>query len=256
MNIRILGAHNRETRTAKCLSLLIDDTLAIDAGGLTSSLSISEQQKLKVILLTHQHYDHIRDIPMIALNFYNRGTNINIYSAPNVCDAIETHLFNGEVYPKFQELPEAKPTVSLNRVTPYKSKRLGSYEILPVPVNHCDGTLGYQVSDTAGKTLFYTADTGPGFIKHRNHLSPQLLFIEVTLPNRYEEFAIKSGHLTPRLLGRELIRFRELKGYLPRIAIVHMDPTLEPEIKKEVAIATEFLNASVTITREGMQLHI
>ena len=63
MNIRILGAHNVESRTTRCISLLIDNTVAIDAGGLTSGLSISAQQRLKALLLTHQHYDHIRDIP-------------------------------------------------------------------------------------------------------------------------------------------------------------------------------------------------
>ena len=61
MNIRILGAHNCETRTTGCICLIINDVLAIDAGELTSSLSMSEQQKLKAILLSHQHYDHIRD---------------------------------------------------------------------------------------------------------------------------------------------------------------------------------------------------
>ncbi|GAJ16573.1 unnamed protein product, partial [marine sediment metagenome] len=50
MNIRILGAHNCETRTTGCICLIIDDVLAIDAGELTSSLSMSEQKKLKAIL--------------------------------------------------------------------------------------------------------------------------------------------------------------------------------------------------------------
>ena len=78
----------------------------------------------------------------------------------------------------------------------------------------------------------------------------------MTAPNRYEEFAISTGHLTPSLLNRELIRFREIKGYLPRIIIVHMDPTLEKEIETEVATVAKALGALITLAYEGMQLRI
>ena len=40
MFIQILGAHNIESRDHKCVSLLIDDSLAIEAGSLASSLSL------------------------------------------------------------------------------------------------------------------------------------------------------------------------------------------------------------------------
>ncbi len=78
MNIGLLGAHNCESQNTKLLSLLIDDILVVDAGGLTSSLSFAGQQKLKAVLLTHQHYDHIRDVPPLAMNFYllSRGKGI------------------------------------------------------------------------------------------------------------------------------------------------------------------------------------
>jgi len=80
MNIQVLGAHNCESQNTKCISLLIDDALAIDAGGLTSSLSFETQQKLNAILLTHQHYDHVRDIPMLAMNFALRDSRVLEYS--------------------------------------------------------------------------------------------------------------------------------------------------------------------------------
>jgi len=68
MKIRFLGAHNYETKDTRLVSLLIDDVLAIDVGGLSSSLSFEEQCKIKAVLLTHQHYDHVRDIPTLAMN--------------------------------------------------------------------------------------------------------------------------------------------------------------------------------------------
>ncbi len=256
MNMRILGAHNSESQATRCICLLIDDTLAIDTGALTSNLSISDQQKLRAILLTHQHYDHIRDIPTIGLNLFHQGASIKVYCTHNVRTSIETHLLNDELYPKFQELPEAKPTVKFKLIVPYEPERIEGYGILAIPVNHSDTTVGYQVSNAEGKAMFYTADTGPGLFECWKYVSPQLLIAEVTFPNRYAEFATNTGHLTPTFLNEELIKFRELKGYLPRVIVVHMDPTLEKEIEDEVAVVAKALNASITIAYEGMQLHV
>jgi len=256
MNIRILGAHNCESQTTRCACLLIDSTLAIDAGGLTSNLTISDQHKLKAILLTHQHYDHIRDIPGLALNLFRQGASIELYSTPDVGDTIKANLFNGQIYPKFHELPQAKPTLIFNMIVPYRRERIDGHDILAIPMNHESSTVGYQVSNGDGKAVFYTSDTGPGLSGCWEHVSPQMLIIDVTVPNDYEEFARETGHLTPGLLGEELAKFMELKGYLPQIVITHMDPALEEEIETEVAEVAEALNTSITIAREGMELHI
>jgi ribonuclease BN (tRNA processing enzyme) len=256
MNIRFLGAHNCETRTTSCICLLIDNTLAIDAGGLTSNLSISEQEKLHAILLTHQHYDHIRDIPGIALNLSLQGANIKVYSTESVLTTIKTHLLNGTIYPQFQNIPVTKPAVSLNVVKPYEPENIDGHEILAIPVRHVENTVGDQVSDRQGKTVFYTGDTGPGLSDCWNYISPQLLIIDVTLPNSHEKFARETGHLTPDLLKQELLIFREHKGYLPQIVAVHMDAGLEQRIKEELAAVAKALNVAISVAQEGMQLHI
>ena len=62
MEIRILGAHNVESANTRLTSLLVDGVLAVDAGALTSSLTFAEQEKVSSILLTHCHYDHVRDV--------------------------------------------------------------------------------------------------------------------------------------------------------------------------------------------------
>ncbi|MBI2287607.1 MAG: MBL fold metallo-hydrolase [Chloroflexi bacterium] len=88
MKVQILGAHNCESQNTRLVSLLVDDRLALDAGGLTSSLSFPAQQQLKAVLLTHQHYDHIRDIPALAMNFYLSRTAIDVYATSLVYDAL------------------------------------------------------------------------------------------------------------------------------------------------------------------------
>ncbi len=256
MNIQVLGAHNCESQNSRLISLLIDDTIAIDAGGLTSSLPFSAQQKLRAILLTHQHYDHIRDVPAIAMNFSLQHTAINIYSTQPVYDALSTYLLDGKLYPKFLEWPEENPAIKFTIVEPYQTKQIEGYNILAVPVNHSVPTVGYQVTSPDGKIVFYTGDTGPGLTDCWERVSPQLLIIEVTAPNRYEEFGKKSGHLTPSLLKQELTIFRELKGYLPQVILVHMNPRLEKEIEAEIALLAKELNVSITLAYEGMQLNL
>ena len=256
MNVQVLGAHNCESQNLRLISLLIDDTLAIDAGSLTSSLSFSAQQKLKAILLTHQHYDHIRDVPAIAMNFFLREATINIYSILPVYNALAAHLLGGELYPNFLERPEGNPTIRFTIIEPHKTEHVEGYSILATEVNHPIPTVGYQVTSPDGKIVFYTGDTGPGLADCWEYVSPQLLIIEVTVPDKYEEFARKTGHLTPSLLKQELISFRELKGYLPAVVVVHMDPGLEKEVEVEIAVVAEALDNSINLAYEGMQLHL
>jgi len=256
MEIRILGAHNCESQSSKLTSLLIDDTLALDAGGLTSSLSFEAQRKLMAILLTHQHYDHIRDVPALAMNFFFQGNTMNIYSTQPVYDALSNHLLNGKLYPKFLEKRGQVPIMRFTKIEPYKPESVAGYSVLAVPVNHSVPSVGYQITSPDGKIVFYTGDTGAGLTDCWQHISPQLVIIEVTAPNRYDEFAIRSGHLTPNLLQQELISFRELKGYLPQMALIHMNPDLENEIADEVAVVAQALSNPITLAYEGMQLHV
>ena len=256
MNIKLLGAHNCESQNTKLISLLIDDTLVLDAGGLTSSLSFSAQQKLKVILLTHQHYDHIRDVPAIAMNFYLSGATINIYSILPVYDTLTTCLFNDKIYPNFLERPPENSTIKFTEIEPLKTEQIEGYSVLAVPVNHSVPTVGYQITSHDGKVLFYTSDTGPSLTECWQQISPQLLITELTASNRFEEFGKESGHLTPSLLKQELVAFRELKGYLPEVITVHMNPGLEKEIKAEIAVVAEELNNPISLGYEGMELNL
>ncbi len=256
MDIRFLGAHNCETSTIKLATLLIDDTLAIDAGALTSSLSIEAQLQLKAVLLTHQHYDHIRDIPAMAMNALFYETDIHVYSTKAVQEALATHWLNGTTYANFLEKPEGNPRIKFTIIEPNQAFQIDAYKILAVPVNHSVPTVGYQITSPDGKVFFYTADTGPGLAECWQYVSPQLLITEVTAPNRYEAFGRKSLHLTPNLLKDELVSFQKLKGYLPPVVLVHMNPRQEKEIESEIAALAEELGTGITLAYEGLQINL
>jgi len=256
MNIKILGAHSRESPNTKCISLLIDDTLAIDAGGLTSSLSFPAQQKIKAILLTHQHYDHIKDVPGIAQNFEFWGSTINIYSTQPVYNALATHLLNGEITTKYLEQPQGNPTIKFTIIEPYQIERIEGYNVLAVKVNHTVTTVGYQITSPDGKVVFYTGDTGPGLADCWKHIGPQLLIIDTSRPAKFETYLKRFKHLTSTLLKQELTSFRKLKGYLPQVVVVHLNPLFEEEIKAEIAAVAEDLNHPISVGYEGMELHL
>jgi ribonuclease BN (tRNA processing enzyme) len=253
LDISILGAHSNESNTSKCISILIDGVLAIDAGGLTSSLSLREQKKIKSILLTHEHFDHIKDIPLLALNLFRMKRTVNIYSLPSIYSTIKKHLLNGQVYPELHGLPAEKPTVNFRRIVPLQERKIEEYQVMAVPVKHHLHSVGYQVCNGAGKSIFYTGDTGPGLSDCWQNLKCDLLFIETTLPNSYHEYARQTGHLTPKFLLAELKLLQKIKGKLPQIVVIHNDPLLEDKIKEEISVINSSLNTKIAIASEGMR---
>jgi len=256
MKIRILGGHAVETNNTSCNSIIIDDVLAVDAGALTSKLSIKEQQNLKAVLITHQHYDHIRDIPLLGMNFNLLEKTIELYTTKHVYDTLAKQLFNDVLYPDFTKRPPEKPALHFNILEPGKIVQIIGYSVLPIKVKHAVPTVGYQITSSDGKKVFITSDTGPGLEDCWQQVSPNLLVIETTLLNRDKDFALESGHLTPALLQKELESFRKIKGYLPQVILVHMSPFLEKEIKKEISIVEKTLKTKITLGREGMKISI
>ena len=256
MRVRFLGAHNTESRTTRHTCLLIDDCLALDAGGLTSQLSFRRQTQLKAVLLTHGHYDHIRDVGALAMNLYLRQRSIDIFSTQPVFNTLKTNFLNGETYPNFFERPPEKPTIRFTVMAPFQTVQIGDYVVEAVPMNHSVPTVGYRISGPGGATVFYTGDTGPGLYESWRHVSPHLLVIEVTASNRFNEFANTHGHLTPDLLKQELTTFRQLKGYLPDVAVVHTSPSIESEIAGQLETVAEDLDANIFRAREGREIDI
>jgi ribonuclease BN (tRNA processing enzyme) len=123
-------------------------------------------------------------------------------------------------------------------------------------MKHSVPSVGYQITTPQGKKLFYSGDTGSGLAEVWQHISPDLMVIEVTAADGFLKSAKETSHLTPGLLKQELLSFRKLKGYLPKVVTVHMFPQtpekelIEAELK---AVAVE-LEADITAGFEGMQV--
>jgi len=121
----------------RLVSFVIDDILAVDAGCLSSELSFSEQEKIKAILLSHGHYDHIRGVPAFAFN--NTDQTTRILASDKTLKILSTHFINGVLYPKFTEkIPFflEKPSLKFEAIESHKSVDVEGYQVLPLPVNH------------------------------------------------------------------------------------------------------------------------
>ena len=256
MEIRILGAHLAEAKGARLTSLLIDGTLVVDAGGLTSALSLPEQKKIETVLLTHHHFDHTRDLITLAANAgYYWRKQLTVYGLRYTLDIVTGCLLSGKMYTNFFEYPDKeKPTVILEAIEPYSRKTIAGYDVLAVPVKHSAPAVGCQITSSDGKSLFYTGDTTVGISECWQHISPKLLITEVAGPNKYGDWLKKAGHLCAEFLKEELIQFRRLKGYLPRVIIIHIGNPYEQEIKEEVAQVAQELEADISLGYEDMKI--
>lgn len=256
MEIQILGAHSSELPGARLASLLIDGTLLMDAGGVTSALSLPEQRKIKTVLLTHHHFDHTRDLVTLTANigYYWQG-QIKVHALRYTLDIVTKYLLDGTMYLNFLEYPsKEKPSLLLEAVEPYASNAIAGYDILAVPVRHSVPAVGYQVTSMDGKSMFYTGDTTGGLSDCWQHVSPQLLVTEVAGPNKHQDWLKKVGHLCAGFLREELIQFRSLKGYLPRVIVVHIGNRFEEEIKEEVAEVAQELKVDISLGHEDMKI--
>ena len=164
--------------------------------------------------------------------------------------------YPGKFYSNFLTRPADNPTINFTTIAPLQPFDIKQYQILAVPIKHSVPSVGYQITTPQGKKLFYSGDTRHGLEDVWPRISPDLLIIEVTLPDGLLKSDKEAYHLTPGLLKEELIFFRKLKGYLPKVITVHMSPQspdrelIDAELKR-VAV---YLNADINPGYEGLQI--
>ena len=247
MKIRVLGAHNLETPHTRHTCFLIDDALAIDAGSLMSTLTADEKDRLRTILLTHRHFDHVRDLPSLGLQTMDNGLTIDLYALPDTLHAISTRLLDGLLYPNFTLRPTPdQPKYRPRPISPNRSVNILDFQVTPLSVPHGAPAVGFLVRKGPA-TAAFTGDTGGGLLPFLAHEPPpQLLFVEVTYSNDGEDRARASQHLTPSILQDELQSAQRHGLPLPPIVAVHRDPRHEPAIIQQLAALSQTLNTPIT----------
>lgn len=251
MRVRVLGAHNAASATTAPVSLLVDDVICIDAGAVHTALTIEEQRRVRAVLLTHRHFDHIHGVPLLAINTAGHGLT-RVYGLESVLAELQEHLINGVLYPDF--LPGGKlPSLDLRTIEPLEEIDADGHTALAVPVEHGVDAVGYEVRSADGRSIFYTGDTGGGLASAWEHVSPDALFCEVTHPNGH---GAGSKHLTPARFEAELASYLARKPAPARVITVHMTPWLEETIVAELGDVSQRLGVEIEPAYEGMVVEV
>src|SRR5262245_63778615 len=68
VDVVVLGSSGASSPERRSTSFLIGDELAIDAGSLASALSLPRARRVRTVLLTHRHLDHVKELPLFLDN--------------------------------------------------------------------------------------------------------------------------------------------------------------------------------------------
>ena len=236
MELRVLGCQGGSAPKRHLPGLLLDGTVLLEAGSVTSTLELGEQLEIRHVLLSHAHLDHTGGLAYLADNHCcarassGDDQGLTVCSIPPVMDDLRHHLFNDRLWPDFSVIPTARnPVVRLRTLQPGVPQPIGHrLTVIPVPVHHTVPTAGFIVHDGAG-VLVFSGDTGPteqlwALAREIGHV--RAVVVETSFPDRLEALAEVSGHLTPSLLARELDKMPPCPVWVYHIKPMFYDETV------------------------------
>jgi len=231
----VLGCSGGELPRHRTTCFLVDGRLAIDAGALTASLPLEALLEVDDIVLTHSHFDHVKDVPLLAdLLVGRRRTPVRVHASTECARTLRESVFNDRLWPDFTRIPHHRaPVLEIRPFDPRRAFRVGRYTVRPVPVCHPVESVGFILSD-GRSALGVSGDTGPtaAFWKRVNaERRIGALFVETSFPNALQGLADVSGHLTPNTLAAELAKL-ERNGY--PVFLYHLKPAYAAELRREL----------------------
>jgi ribonuclease BN (tRNA processing enzyme) len=254
MEIRVLGCHGAQLPGYNTTSFLLDDKILIDAGAVTSILTIEEQIEIDHILVTHSHLDHVKDIAFLADNLHRQKQfPVDIVSTQGIIDILRSNLFNGVVWPDFSMIPDVhNPVIRFRPIEPGRQYALNGVIITAVFVHHVVETVAYVVDFGTGSVIF-VGDTGPTediwkVANARNDV--KAIFIETSFPSDMIDVAVAAGHFTPASFNEELTK---LSLESPDIYLYHLKPQYYDVITREVGLINR---NNIRILNEGEIIRI
>jgi ribonuclease BN (tRNA processing enzyme) len=232
--VRVLGVYGGSAPGCRLTSFLLNGDCALDAGALTDTLPLAAQKRIRRVLLTHAHFDHISSLPFLAANLHGSVPPIEILAPEPVLDAVRRHVFNDSTWPDFTRLPSpGRPTIRYRPLREGEPFDAGAFRVTPYEVHHVVPTYGYIVTSNGGSVVF-SGDTGPTErLWEAARAAPPVdaVFLECSFSDREAALAADSQHLTPRLVARELPK---LPLDVP-VYLYHVKPGSLPRIRREIA---------------------
>lgn len=235
-----IGGHHHRTT-----ALLIDHDILVDAGTGVTDLMHGELGQIDHVFLTHAHLDHIAALPLLAEATLDiRRTPIVIHALPETIASLQTHIFNGVIWPDFADAAAVgRQAIVYKEIIRGLPVKLGQRTITPLPANHSVPAVGYQLDSGRG-SLVFSGDTAsnPAIWPIINQIANlRYLLIEAAFPDEEAAIAHVSRHLHPRQLCAEL----QQMTVKPEVFITHLKPLHSGQIMREINAIAQQANVKI-----------
>ncbi len=205
-------------------SYLVNGSIAIDAGSIGYWSTPREQGRVRHVLLTHSHADHLASLPVLVENTLRASAEpLQVWAGADVLECLRRDVFNDRIWPRLEVLEGgAGPVVGLHEIRAEVPLELDGLTITPVAVDHSVPAFGFLIA-AGGASVVVSGDTGPTervwqLARERTDLAA--VFLEAAFPDEQAELARVSGHLTPRTFEREWQKL----GRDVALVAVHLKP--------------------------------
>ncbi len=224
MKLRILGCSGGIGGNACTTSMLLDNDILIDAGTGVGELSLTELSMIDHVFVTHSHLDHIACIPFLVDSAgFMRDKPLTVHATEATLEIIRQHIFNWKIWPDFTQIPNAlRPFMRYSTIQLGQTVELEGRMITVLPANHVVPAVGFQI-DNGATSLVFSGDTttNDALWKVVNCITNlRYLIIETAFCNAEKELAVRSKHLCPSMLAKELLKLK----LDPEIYITHLKP--------------------------------
>lgn len=239
MKIQLLpstfDAQGHATLEQRLTCFLIDDCVAVDAGSIAIALNADQRERVRDIIVTHPHMDHIASLPIFIDDLYpTLKEPLRIYATQEVIDLLERDVFNWNVYPRFSDLKnDFGPVMEYVPIPVNEVFQVAHLKVVAVPVNHIVPTVGLVITDGQSSVAFSSDTFQTEEFWRVVNATKQLdaLLIEASFPDEMAKLAEVSRHFTPASLGKEL---KKLNHNGMDILAVHLKPTHRDTIIRQL----------------------
>ena len=236
-------------------SFLLDNKVLIDTGTVMNKLDSEELLGIDYVLLSHAHFDHIQELPYLALTFMEEKPNdFHVYASGETTEYVLSNIFNNRIWPDlFTISSENNGNLHWNTFEHLKKFNILNYSVTSIPVHHTIPTNGFIIDNGENAFAFtgdtYITDQFWEFCNHQENL--KAIIVDVCLPNQMLDLAEKVSHLTPNVLASEL---EKLTSPGITIFVTHIKPSFRQQVIEQIdEIESEY---DLIVLEEDMEIEI
>lgn len=255
MRLRVLGCNGGITPGHGTSAFLINDSLLVDSGTGVENLTLLEMSKVRSVLLTHSHLDHISHLPFLLNNIINSFEEpVQVFGIPQTIEALKKHIFNDIIWPDFLILPTPKkPCVVLNKINYGDILHIDNFEVEVVPVQHSIPAAGFVIS-SKDSSIAFTGDCYENdvfWLKLNERAPVDMLIVDNQYKASEKEISRLAQHYFPSLLRKDLLKL----NYLAPLFLTNVPPSNNQEILDEIDKELESWNPTILKTNDCFVLN-